>query len=80
MPQDPTYTVDGGKIRARRMARGMETTQLAALAVISRRYLSHLENGTRTNMRPAPYHRLCSALGATVEQLLAPGQETPDKE
>ncbi|WP_267882012.1 helix-turn-helix domain-containing protein [Streptomyces sp. NRRL F-6674] len=44
---------------------------MAERAGISRRYLSHLENGTRSRMRPAAYARLRQALGAAENELLA---------
>lgn len=77
MPQPPTYTVNGEAIRALRKSRGLGTGQAADMAGISRRYLSHLENGTRTSVRPGPYQRLRKALEATEEQLLLP---PPSKE
>ena len=78
MHQPPTtFSVNGQAIRELRKAAGVETSQMAELARISRRYLSHLENGTRTRMRPAPYARLRTALGAHDTQLLAPPKTPP---
>ncbi|MFB7707981.1 helix-turn-helix domain-containing protein [Streptomyces sp. NPDC056105] len=81
MHQPPTtYTVDGRKVRELRMAAGVEVADLAEQAGISRRYLSHIENGTRTRMRPARYQRLRQALGANEAELLAPPETPPPKE
>ncbi|WP_372344630.1 helix-turn-helix domain-containing protein [Streptomyces sp. KL116D] len=81
MQQPPTtYTVNGRKVRELRMAAGLELAELAERAGISRRYLSHIENGTRNRMRPARYQRLRQALGAHEEELLAPPETDPPKE
>lgn len=81
MHQPPTtYTVNGPKVRELRMEAGLEVAELAEKAGISRRYLSHIENGTRTRMRPKRYQRLRKALGANEEALLAPPETPPPKE
>ncbi|MGW7087620.1 helix-turn-helix domain-containing protein [Streptomyces sp. NPDC054871] len=81
MHQPPTtYTVNGRKVRELRMAAGVELADLAEAAGISRRYLSHIENGTRKHPRPGPYQRLRKALGANEEELLAPPETPPQKE
>lgn len=67
----PFFTVNGAVIRELRMTAGVDTSDLAERAGISRRYLSHLENGTRSRMRPAAYTRLRQALGAAENELLA---------
>lgn len=55
------------------MQAGLEISELAERAGISRRYLSHLETGTRTRMRPSTFARLRTALNITDERLrLAP--------
>lgn len=78
MQQPPTtYTVNGPKVRELRKEAGLELADLAEEAGISRRYLSHIENGTRTRMRPTRYQRLRQALGATNRQLLAPPETPP---
>lgn len=77
MPQPLTYQVDGDAIRTKRMDAGMSRVQLAAAAGISRRYLCHLENGTRTHMSPPPYVALRTALNTTDEHL-APSNATQD--
>jgi transcriptional regulator with XRE-family HTH domain len=77
----PTYQVKGAEIRKLRMQAGLSTDELAKKALISRRYLNHLENGYRTRMRPGPYQRLRTALGlpADSEQLLqTPPQDPPE--
>ncbi|MFI7890962.1 helix-turn-helix domain-containing protein [Streptomyces sp. CACIS-1.16CA] len=76
----PTFEVDGAEIRHRRMQMGLEMTELAERVGISRRYLSHLENGTRTRMRPRRYAALCKQLDARTEDLLAPQGTQPLKE
>lgn len=81
MHQPPTtFQVDGAVIRQRRMHLGLETSELAERAGISQRYLNHLENGTRTRMRPRRYAALRSALEAGETLLLAPQRPTPNKE
>lgn len=77
----PTYRVKGAEIRKLRMQAGLSTDELAKAALISRRYLNHLENGYRTRMRPGPYQRLRTALGlpADSEQLLQPPENPPEK-
>ena len=74
----PTFQVNGSAIRKSRMQAGLETSELADRAGISRRYLAHLENGTRTRMRPARYAALRTALNATDADLLAPTEDTPE--
>ena len=74
-----TYTVNGAAIRRRRMEAGLEPDELAERAGISRRYLNHLENGTRKRMRPRRYHALCTALNATDHQLLASEDHIPEE-
>lgn len=77
----PTYQVKGAEIRKLRMQAGLSTAQMAEKALISRRYLGHLETGYRTRMRPGPYQRLRTALGLPADstQLLRPPplQENP---
>lgn len=78
----PTYQVKGAEIRKLRMQAGLSTAELAEKALLSRRYLNHLENGYRTRMRPGPYQRLRTALGLPTgsEQLLqALPQAHPEK-
>jgi transcriptional regulator with XRE-family HTH domain len=67
-----TFKVLGTEIRKKRMQLGLGTGELAARAGISRRYLSHLENGTREHMRPRKYVALRAELHASDEDLLAP--------
>jgi len=75
----PTYQVKGAEIRKLRMQAGLSTDELAKAALISRRYLNHLENGYRTRMRPGPYQRLRTALGlpADSEQILQTSPHNP---
>lgn len=76
----PTFQVNGAAIREIRKAAGVETSELAERAGISRRYLSHLENGTRSRMRPGPYTRLRQALDVDETDLLTPPEVPPPKE
>ncbi|MFF8716217.1 helix-turn-helix domain-containing protein [Streptomyces sp. NPDC015184] len=69
MHQPLTYEVDGDAIRTKRMQAGMTRAQLAAQVGISRRYLCHLENGTRRRMSPPPYIALRAALDTTDDRL-----------
>jgi len=81
MHQPPTtFLVNGQVARELRKNAGVELADMARSALISRRYLSHIENGTRKRMRPAPYQRLRKALGANETQLLAPPETTPPEE
>ncbi|MEU1043875.1 helix-turn-helix transcriptional regulator [Streptomyces sp. NPDC005897] len=76
----PTFQVNGAEIRKLRMQAGLSTAELAEKALISRRYLNHLENGYRTRMRPGPYARLVTALGlqaGTTQLLRPPPQDNP---
>ncbi|WP_329336203.1 helix-turn-helix domain-containing protein [Streptomyces sp. NBC_01352] len=80
MHQPPTtfFEVDGVAIREKRKQAGFEISELAEKAGISRRYLSHLENGTRTRMRPGKYAGLRAALDATDADL-APQRQPPER-
>ncbi|MET8377955.1 helix-turn-helix domain-containing protein [Streptomyces microflavus] len=75
-----TFQVNASAIRELRKAAGLETSELAERAGISRRYLSHLENGTRQHMKPGPYARLRLALGVAEDDLLTPPEVPPPKE
>jgi len=77
----PTYQVKGAEIRKLRMQAGLSTDEMAQKALISRRYLNHLENGYRTRMRPGPYQRLRTALGLPADstQIQAPPPNPPEK-
>lgn len=78
MQQPPTtYTVNGRKVRELRKEAGLEVAELAERAGISRRFLSHIENGTRPRMRPTRFQRLRNALGANASDLLAPPESSP---
>ncbi|MFJ6667485.1 helix-turn-helix transcriptional regulator [Streptomyces sp. NPDC091383] len=65
MHQPTTFEVDGDAIREERMQAGLTREELAQAAGISRRYVCHIENGTRRHMTPAPYIALRAALKAT---------------
>jgi len=81
MHQPPTtLPVDGPELRKRRMAAGLEIDDLATAARISRSYLSHLETGSRTRMRPTRYKRLFDALEAAERAQPSPVRGEKDKE
>lgn len=81
MHQPPTtLPVDGPELRRRRMAAGLEIDDLARAASISRRYLSHLETGSRTRMRPARHKRLFDALSEAERAHTTPATGENDKE
>jgi len=77
----PTYQVKGAEIRRLRMQAGLSTAEMARKALISPRYLNHLENGYRTRMRPGPYQRLREAFGLPADstKLLTPPEDPPEK-
>ncbi|WP_327300436.1 helix-turn-helix transcriptional regulator [Streptomyces goshikiensis] len=77
MHQPPTFEVDGTAIREERMCAGLEISEAAKAAGISRRYLSHLENGTRRRMRPSRYVALRAALNSNDDRLLAARAKIP---
>lgn len=74
MPQRSTVEVDGPAIRMIRKLRGLDMSTLASQAGISANYLSRLETGTRRRVRPSVYAALRRHLGATDDELLAPGE------
>jgi predicted transcriptional regulator len=81
MHQPPTtIPVDGPKLRKRRMDAGLEIDDLATAARISRSYLSHLETGSRTRMRPARHKRLFDALEAAEQAQPSPDRGEKDRE
>jgi transcriptional regulator with XRE-family HTH domain len=77
MHQPLTYEVIGDAIREERMQAGLTRSELARQAGFSRRYLCHLERGTRKRMSPPRYIALRQALQATDERLLAPPRPIP---
>ncbi|MFJ5151452.1 helix-turn-helix domain-containing protein [Streptomyces sp. NPDC088353] len=72
MHQPPTYEVDGEAIRDERMEAGLTQEELARQVGISRRYVSHLEKGSRRHMKPKTYRRLREALNVTDSRLRPP--------
>ncbi|MFF4834040.1 helix-turn-helix domain-containing protein [Streptomyces sp. NPDC001315] len=77
MHQPQTFVVDGDAIREERMQAGLTRTELARQAGITRRYLCHLERGTRKRPSPPVYIALRQALKATDARLLAPPRPNP---
>lgn len=76
-----TYQVDGAAIRTRRMELGLTQARCAALAEISRPYLSQLESGDRDSLRPPTYARLRSALKCKrSKRLLLSSRNEPPRE
>jgi transcriptional regulator with XRE-family HTH domain len=69
MHQPLTFVVDADAIREERMQAGLTRKELARQAGISRRFLCHLELGTREHMSPPRYIALRQALNATDERL-----------
>ncbi|MFJ2113020.1 MULTISPECIES: helix-turn-helix domain-containing protein [unclassified Streptomyces] len=76
-PQPTYFEVCGTAIREDRMSAGLDTSELARRAGFSRRYLSHLENGTRRQLAPSKYAALRTALGSTDERLLVQRTQLP---
>lgn len=68
-----TYEANGDAIRKERMQAEMSRADLARLAKVAERYVSHLENGTRRHMSPKTYKRLRDAFNVTDVHL----QPTP---
>lgn len=80
MHQPTTFEVDGDAIREERMQAGLTRRELARAVGISRRYLCHLENGTRQHPSPELYKRLRTALNATDERIRrTPPRPTEDQ-
>lgn len=81
-PPATTYLVNGAAIRIRRMELGMKQPECAAIAGISRPYLSQLETGARRDMTPPTYMALRTALqlDPTDSRLLAPAESQHRKE
>ncbi|TXJ78566.1 XRE family transcriptional regulator [Streptomyces lavendulae] len=80
MHQPTTFEVDGDAIREERMQAGLTQDELAQRAGISRRYVSHLENGTRRHMGLKTYPRLRSALNTTDTRIRrTPPTEDPPR-
>lgn len=72
-----TFQVHGPALRKERMDQGLELGSVAEAAGITASYLSRLETGARTRMRPATYHALRTVLSVTDQRLLAQeSQET----
>lgn len=78
----PTIPVDGAAIRTRRMELGLTQGQLAKRARLSRPYVTQLENGNRSDMRPPTYTRLRYALRIQTadRRLLAATEEQHGKD
>lgn len=77
MHQPTTFVVDGDAIREERMQAGLTRQELADQVGVTRRYIGHLENGTRKQPSPPVYIALRQALKATDERLLAPPRPIP---
>ncbi|WP_377271866.1 helix-turn-helix domain-containing protein [Peterkaempfera sp. SMS 1(5)a] len=75
MAPRPTVEVDGAAIRRIRLLSGMEMGDLAGKAGITPNYLCRIETGSRRNLGPRVYAAIRTHLGATDDQLLAPGED-----
>lgn len=73
----PTYQVDGAKIRNRRMQLGLTLRECARQAGISHSYLSEIETGLKGDMRPPTYAGLRTTLQIQADdrRLLLPTPE-----
>lgn len=73
----PTYQVDGAKIRNRRMELGLNLRQCARQAGISHSYLSEIETGLKWKLRPPTYAGLRTTLQIQPDdrRLLLPALE-----
>jgi transcriptional regulator with XRE-family HTH domain len=69
--------IDGGKLTTARLAAQLTQMQLATKAGISQSYISGIELGERTRVRPLVYARLCNALDLTEGDLRADPVPTP---
>lgn len=81
-PPATTYLVKGAALRERRKELGMNVTECAAEAGISRPYLTQLELGIRRHMKPPTYMALRTVLqiDPTDERLLALTESQQRKE
>lgn len=69
MDVDPYNATIGAALRARRSAHGWTQAFLAERAAVSPNYVARLERGELCpSLRVA--HRLCRALGATLESIV----------
>lgn len=78
----PTIPVDGAAIRTRRKELGLSQATLARRARVSRPYVTQLELGARSEMRPPTYTRLRLALQIqpSDRRLLAPPEDPHRKD
>lgn len=60
----------GARIRSMRAEKGLSLTELAEKAVVSKSYLSTVENGTGSRPGAAVLHKLAQALGVTLADVL----------
>ena len=78
----PTYQVDGGAIRQRRMELGMTLRDCATAAGMSHSYLSEIETGLKSDMRPPKYAGLRTTLQIQPDdrRLLTPREDQHGKD
>ncbi|MFD7416841.1 helix-turn-helix domain-containing protein [Kitasatospora purpeofusca] len=74
MPQRSNVEVDGPAIRRIRKLSGLDMRTLADQVGITANYLSRIETGSRRMVRPSVYVALRRQLGASDDDLLAPGE------
>lgn len=68
-PQEPPVAV-GGQIRRYRNERNLSLSELAALAKVSKAYLSELENGQASRVSGEKLYAIATALGVNMSDLL----------
>lgn len=68
--RDFSLPFSGDKLRAVRVARGMERKDLAPAVGLKVGYLAHLENGVKPNPSAELVAKLATALGTSVEDLM----------
>ena len=63
--------VGGSRLRQLREDHGLTLTELARQAMVSKGYLSMIENGTRRDVSPPVVARLAAALDVAIKELRA---------
>lgn len=69
-PAPAGVEIDGAKVRELRKLSGRTVTDMAPACEISFQYLSMIERGTRPNVSPAVFARICDALGIKDRRML----------
>ncbi|MCQ9178730.1 helix-turn-helix transcriptional regulator [Streptomyces sp. IBSBF 2953] len=71
--------LDRGRLKRRRIEAGLNQTQLARRAGVSKQLLSMVENGN-ANFSPAYLGKVAEALQCTIADLLVDEDEAPDND